>query len=196
MTVYYQPGYRPDNKNAGKDNCVNHNNCRCDCRCECNCGSNTVDCEPDKVAFKCNNITGASGISIIAIGETVAPRTVANIAIQDLCCFKRPCVKLDFSAIITFSAAIAVGTTITFRVFKRCGKGDEIEIQSIDFSQGLALVTGSSIPVNFSICDCGDGCNEGCCTYRVTVEATADVAVGSAINVNQGTISAIAGDMC
>lgn len=191
MTVYYQPGYRPD-PNKGND----RSNCNCKCDNNRGCPEKNVDCSPDKVIFRCNNITGASGVSIIAIGDTVTPRTVGNVSVTDLCCFKRPCVKVDFSAIVNFSAAVALGTTITFRVFKRCTRDDEIEIQSFDFTQGIALLAGSSIPINFSICDCGDGCSDGCCTYRVTVEATAEVAVGSAINVNQGTLSVIGTDMC
>lgn len=188
MTVYYQPGYRPD-RNKDDEKCFSRGHRRDDDCCR------TIDCDPDKIVFKCNNITGASGISVIAIGDIVTPRNVANVSVPDLCCFKRPCVKIDFSAIITLSAAIAVGTTITFRVFKRCDTGDEIEIQSFDFVQGIALAVGSSIPINFSICDC-DGCFEDCCVYRVTVEATETVAVASAINVNQGTISAFAADVC
>ncbi|MCR1897940.1 DUF4489 domain-containing protein [Irregularibacter muris] len=188
MTVYYQPGYQTDNKK-------NDEKCFSRCHRQDDC-CRKVDCSPDKVVFKCNNISGASGISVIAIGDTVMPRNVATVSVPDLCCFKRPCTKIDFSAIITFSAAIAVGTTITFRVFKRCGSGDEIQIQSFDFTQGLALAVGSSIPVSFSICDC-DGCfDDDCCVYRVAVEATATVALATAINVNQGTISAFAADLC
>lgn len=190
MTVYYQPGYRPDNNKS------NRSNCRCGRNDRCGCPENKVDCSPDKVIFRCNNIAGASGISVIAIGDTVTPRTVGSVSVSDLCCFKRPCVKVDFSAVVNFSAAIAVGTTITFRVFKRCNGDDEIEIQSFDFTQGIALLAGSSIPVSFSLCDCDSGCSDGCCTYRVSVEATADAAVASAINVNQGTISVIGTDMC
>jgi hypothetical protein len=117
------------------------------------------------------------------------------VSVPELCCFKKPCVKIDFSAIVSFGAAIAIGTTITFRIFKRCGNGGEIEVQSFDFSQGLAIAAGSSMSVAFSVCDC-DGCHSDCCVYRVSVEATADAAVASAINVNQGTISIIASDMC
>lgn len=193
MTVYYQPGYRPDNNRGNtKSNC----NCGCGCGNKRGCPENRVDCSPDKVIFRCNNLTGASGVSIISIGDTVPPRTVGSVSVSDLCCFKRPCVKVDVTAVINFSAAIALGTTITFRVFKRCVGEDEVEIQSYDFSQGIALLAGSSIPVSFSVCDCTEGCSDGCCTYRVTVEATAEVALGSAINVNQGTISVIGTDMC
>ncbi|MGN9164188.1 DUF4489 domain-containing protein [Tissierellaceae bacterium HCP3S3_D8] len=197
MTVYYQPGYRPND-------CKDERRHDCDCRChrhECDCHRHDcdcrspIDCKPEKVAFKCNNLSGASGISVIALGDTVTPRNIGSISVPELCCFKKPCVKIDVSAIVSFAAAIAVGTTITFRIFKRCGRSEEIEVQSFDLTQGLAIAAGGSIPVNFSVCDC-DGCHSDCCTYRVTVEATAAVAVASAINVNQGTISIIAGDVC
>lgn len=190
MTVYYQPGYRPDNNRGNQTS-------NCKCGRKDGCPESRVDCSPDKVIFRCSNIAGVSSVSIIAIGDTITPRPVGSVAVTDLCCFKRPCVKVDFSAVVSFSAAIAVGTTLTFRVFKRCNGDDEVEIQSFDFTQGLALVVGSSIPINFSVCDCDNGCpSDGCCTYRVTIEATADVAVGSAINVNQGTLSVIGADMC
>ena len=55
------------------------------------------------------------------------------------------------------------------------------------------MAIGSSIPVAFVVCDCNT-CPEYCCTYRVTVEATA--AVTSAINVSQGGVLLIAGDGC
>ncbi|MEW8973190.1 MAG: DUF4489 domain-containing protein [Tissierellaceae bacterium] len=204
MTVYYQPGYRPnDCKDERRHDCdcrCHRHECDChrhDCDChrhDCDCRS-PIDCKPEKVAFKCNNLSGASGISVIALGDTVTPRNIGSISVPELCCFKKPCVKIDVSAIVSFAAAIAVGTTITFRIFKRCGRSEEIEVQSFDLTQGLAIAAGGSIPVNFSVCDC-DGCHSDCCTYRVTVEATAAVAVASAINVNQGTISIIAGDVC
>ncbi len=179
MAVYYQPGCRPKCKDDKHDH-------------DCN---SKIDCKPKMFISNCNNLTGASGINIIAIGDTVTPRSIGSLAISDLNCFKRPSVKLDITATITVNAALAVDTVITFRVFKRCGNEPEIEIQSFDVSYGLALIAGASIPVAFSICD-HNGCAADCCTYRVTVEATATAAVASAINVNQGTISAIVSDIC
>jgi len=178
MAVYYQPCYKPSN---------------CEKR-ECDRGS-SIDCKPKNIAFHCNNLTGASGVAIIAVGDTVTPRNLGNLSISGLDCFKRPTVKLDLTAIITVNAALAVDTTITFRIFKRCGNDPETEVQSFDVAPGLALIAGTSLPVAFSICDHND-CLSRCCAYRVTVEATAAVAVASAININQGTISAIVSDLC
>lgn len=199
MAVYYQPGYRLDKFRDEREDC-NHKHHKYDCECK-RCRRDhdcytPIDCRPDKVVFKCNNITGASGINIIAIGDVVVPRNIGSVSVPELCCFKQPCVKIDISAIITLSAAIAVGTTITFRVFKRCGTEQEVEIQSFDITEGLALDAGSTIPVSLSVCDCNSDCHSNCCVYRVTVEATAAAAVATAINVNQGTISVTASDVC
>jgi len=176
MAVYYQPGCKKCKD--GKDDC-----------------NSSIDCKPKLVLADCNNLTGASGISVIAVGDTVTPRNIGTLTLRDLKCFKRPSIKVDLTATITVNAALAVDTVITFRVFRRCGTDPEIEIQSFDVSFGLALIAGATIPVAFSICD-HDFCAADCCTYRVTVEATAAVAVASAINVNQGTISAIVSDIC
>lgn len=177
MAVYYQPGGRPSKCGSKKD-----------------CHS-SIDCEPKLVIANCNNLTGASGVSVAAIGEVITPRNIGSLSLSDLKCFKRPSIKLDLTAIVTVNAALAADTVITFRVFKRCGDDPEIEIQSFDVSFGLALVAGAAIPVAFSICD-HDGCISDCCTYRVTVEATATEALAAAINVNQGTISALVTDIC
>jgi len=180
MTVYHQPYYKPNKCNDGKQD---------------HCCRPPVDCRPNKVIFKCNNLTGANGISIIALGDSIKPRNIGSISIPELCCFKKPCIKIDFSAMVSFGASIGLGTTVTFRVYKRCGIGEEIEIQSFDLIQGIELTAGSSMPVAFSICDC-ESCYSDCCLYRVTVEATATASLVSALNVNQGTISVIATDMC
>ncbi len=180
MAVYYQPGYKIR---------------RCDCeKHEYECDSR-IDCKPRNIVSHCNNLTGASGVGIVAVGETVTPRTIGTLSVPELKCFRRPTIKLDLTAIITVNAALAVDTVITFRVFKRCGNGEEMEIQSFNYSPGLALVAGTSVPVAFSICDHTD-CLEKCCVYRVTVEATAAVAVAAAISINQGTISATVSDLC
>ena len=178
MAVYYQPGYRP---------------CNCD-KHECDHHS-SIDCKPKNIGFHCNNLTGASGVAVVAVGDTVTQKNLGNLSITGLECFKRPTIKLDLTAIITVNAALAVDTTITFRIFKRCGNDPETEIQSFDVSPGLALIAGTSLPVAFSICDHND-CLSRCCVYRVTVEATAAVAVAAAININQGTLSAIVSDLC
>jgi hypothetical protein len=102
---------------------------------------------------------------------------------------------LKISAIITTGVALAIGTTITFRVFRRYDNQDEVEVQSFNLPQGAIVAVGSSIPVAFVVCDC-NAYPEDHCTYRVTVEATAAVAVASAFNVSQGGISLIAGDGC
>lgn len=180
MAVYYQPGYKPIKCKCGKHDC----NCHLE-----------IDCRPDKVISGCNNLTGASGVAVVAVGETVTPRNIGSLSLSGLRCLKRPSIKLDLTAIVTVNAALAVDTVITFRIFKRCGNEVEREIQSFDVSFGLALIAGASIPVAFSICDHED-CESNCCTYRVTVEATATEAVASAININQGTIFAIATDLC
>ncbi|GFN36011.1 DUF4489 domain-containing protein [Tepidimicrobium xylanilyticum] len=180
MAVYYQPGYRPSKCKCGKQDCDCHS---------------SIDCRPDKIISNCNNLTGASGVSIVAIGETITPRNIGSLSITGLKCFKRPSIRLDITAIITLNAALAVDTVITFRVFKRCGNEPETEIQSFEVAPGIALVAGASIPVAFSICD-HNICLSQCCTYRVTVEATAAVALAAALNINQGTISALATDLC
>lgn len=177
MAVYYQPG--------GRSKCKGEKN---DCH-------SSIDCKPKLVVAECNNLTGASGISVVALGDVVTPRNIGSLTVRDLQCFKRPSIRLDVTATITVNAALAADTVITFRVFKRCGDEPEIEVQSFDVSFGLALVAGASIPVAFSVCD-HDGCVSDCCTYRLTVEATATAAVAAAINVNQGTISAIVSDIC
>ena len=177
MAVYYQPG-------CGQSKCKKDDRDHI-----------SIDCKPKLVISECNNLTGASGIGVIAVGDTVTPRTIGTLTLSNLSCFKRPSIKLDITATITVNAALAVDTVITFRVFRRCGNEPEMEVQSFDVSYGLALVAGASIPVAFSICD-HNGCAADCCTYRVTVEATATVAVATAINVNQGTISAIVSDIC
>lgn len=178
MPVYYQPGYKP-----GK--CGKHDS---DCH-------SPIDCKPQYILARCNNLTGVSGLGVVAVGEVVTPRTLGNLSLSGLHCFKRPVVKLDLTAVITVSADLALDTTITFRIFKRCGNGEETEIQSFDVNPGIALAAGASIPVAFSICDHNE-CYEKHCVYRVTVEATAAVALAAAINVNQGALSALVYDLC
>ncbi|WP_050379154.1 DUF4489 domain-containing protein, partial [Gottschalkia purinilytica] len=156
-----------------------HDHCKCFKEEKC---CKPIDCDPEKIEFRCNTLTGATGIGIIAIGGLITPTTIGTISVTDLCCFKKPCVQLEFSAIITTGVALAVGTIITFRVFRRCDNGDEIEVQSFSLPQGVVVAIGSSIPVAFVVCDC-NACPANCCTYRITVEATAAVAVASAINV-------------
>ncbi|MBU5440194.1 DUF4489 domain-containing protein [Tissierella sp. MSJ-40] len=166
----------------------------CPPRNDCDC-CHQADCKPKKIIFRCSPITGATGIGVIAVGSVVTPTTIGTISVTDLCCFRKPCVQLEISAIITTGVALAVGTTITFRVFRRCDNQDEVEVQSFNLPQGVIVDIGSSIPVAFVVCDC-NACPANCCTYRVTVEATAAVAVASAINVSQGGISLIAGEGC
>lgn len=189
MNTFYDVGLRSSRNN--EKNCSN----------KCNKHENEnenfqPECRPNKTIFRCNNITGASGIAIVALGDTITPRNIGSVSVQGLHCLRRPCIKIDVTAMLTFSALVALGTTITFRIFKRCDMGNEVEVQSFDIVQGLELVAGSSMPVSFSICDCDIGCfASDCCVYRVTVEATAAVTLASAININQGTISAIAADV-
>ncbi|MBU5440197.1 DUF4489 domain-containing protein [Tissierella sp. MSJ-40] len=172
-----------------------YHKCQCDCqRNDCDC-CHQADCASEKIIFRCNPITGATSIGIIAVGDVVTPTTIGTISVTDLCCFRKPCVQLEISAIIVFSVALEGAITITFRVFRRCDNQNEVEVQSFNLPQGIIVAIGSSIPVAFVVCDC-NACPANCCTYRVTVEATAAVAVASAINVSQGGISLIAGDGC
>ncbi|KNF09223.1 hypothetical protein CLPU_3c00010 [Gottschalkia purinilytica] len=209
MTSYYynRPTSFGSIKHKKHDCDFDKHDCDChkhDCDCkkhDCDCKKHDCkcfrepDCKPEKIKFRCSTLTGATGIGVIAIGGLITPTTIGTISVSDLCCFKKPCVQLEISAIITIGVAIAVGTTITFRVFRRCDNQDEVEIQSFNLPQGVVLAVGSSIPVAFVVCDC-NACPANCCTYRVTVEATAAVAVASAINVGQGGISLIAGNGC
>ncbi len=207
MTSYY---YNPTSSGSLKHrehdcDChrrdCDHHRCDCDChrrdcdchRCDCDC--HRRDYESEKVIFRGSPITVATGVGVIAIGSVVTPTTIGTISVTDLSYFKKPCVRLEISAIITTGVTLAIGTTITFRVFRRYDNQDEVEVQSFNLPQGAIVAIESSIPVAFVVCDC-NAYPEDRCTYRVTVEATAAAAVVSAFNVSQGGISLIAGDGC
>ena len=114
-------------------------------------------CEPKSFISNCKNIFGAANIPIINISAAApVPRAIGTIS-ADLHYFYKPGVKLDLSALIIIGMTSDVPFTITFRVFKRCDNQPEMEINSFDFSEVNAVTAGTSIPINFSICDC-DNC--------------------------------------
>lgn len=166
----------------------NHDKCKPDCK---------EDCCPKLIDFECKSISGSANIPVVTIGLTPPVQRTLGTITADLNCFCKPCVKLDFSAFLTVGVLIAVGSTITFRVFKRCdNQSQEIEVASFDIAEGIDIAVGTIRPINFSVCDC-DGCPAKCCTYRVTAEATALVGVAlGAFGIVNGTLSIIAADQC
>lgn len=152
--------------------------------------------EPHQTTFNCANVSGATSIPIINIlDSTPVPKTLGTVSI-DLECFDKPKVKLSFSALVSFGAAIALGFTLTFRVFKRCGNVPETEIYTFDLFQGVAVAIGSTIPVSFEVCD-GDFCGSDCCTYRVSVEGSSLLAaVVGTFNVTNGVLTVLATEHC
>ncbi|KNF08694.1 hypothetical protein CLPU_5c00010 [Gottschalkia purinilytica] len=161
--------------------------CRSCCRQDC--------CRTSETIFECNPITGAMGVPVIAIGSVVTPTTIGTIT-ADLSCMSVGCVNIQFTTLITFTGIIAIGTVITFRVFRRCSNdSQEVEVDSLQLTQTVLGVVGTTIPVSHSVCDCGL-CASRCCTYRVTVEATATLALASGFNVSGGAITLIAGSRC
>ncbi len=153
-------------------------------------------CEPKPIVSNCKNISGVANIPIINI-TTAAPvsKTLGTIS-ADLHCFAKPCVKLDISALIVIGLATDVPFTITFRVYKRCDTGPETEITSFDVSVVNPVAAGTSIPVNFNVCDCCPNCPAGCCTYRFVSEGMALAAITDYFSVNQGVLSILASDEC
>ncbi len=153
-------------------------------------------CEPKLIVSSCKNISGVANIPIINITAAAAvPKTLGAIS-ADLHCFAKPCVKLNISALIVIGLATDVPFTITFRVYKRCDPGQESEINSFDISVVNPVAAGTSIPVNFNVCDCCENCPAGCCTYRIVAEGTALAAITDYFSVNQGVLSILASDEC
>jgi hypothetical protein len=152
-------------------------------------------CEPKPFISNCKNISGVANIPIINITAAApVPRTLGTISV-DLHCFCRPCVKLDISALIVIGLATDVPFTITFRIYKRCDNQPESEINSFDISVVNPIAAGTSIPINFNVCDC-DNCQAKCCTYRIVAEGTALAAITDYFSVNQGVLSIFASDLC
>ena len=139
MAVYYQPGYKPIKCKCGKHDC----NCHLE-----------IDCRPDKVISGCNNLTGASGVAVVAVGETVTPRNIGSLSLSGLRC--RDQVLNLTTAIVTVNAALAVDTVITFRIFKRCG--NEVENSILRCILWFSLNSWSINTSGLSICDHED-CN-------------------------------------
>lgn len=152
-------------------------------------------CEPKPFISSCKNISGVANIPIINITAAApVPRTLGTISV-DLHCFYKPCVKLDISALIVIGLATDVPFTITFRIYKRCDNQPEIEINSFDVSVVNPVAAGTSIPINFNVCDC-DNCPASCCTYRIVAEGTALAAITDYFSINQGVLSILASDEC
>lgn len=152
-------------------------------------------CEPTVAVFECKNVSGAVNIPIINLtAAPPVPRTLGTIS-ADLSCFKKPCVKLDFTGILVFGIEIDVDFDITFRVFKRCDNQPETEIDSFDFARTLNITAGKSVPIAFSVCDC-DACPANCCTYRIAVEGSALLAITGFFTVAKGVVSLLATDQC
>lgn len=150
-------------------------------------------CEPRPLVSSCKNISGVANIPIINITAAAPiPRTLGTISV-DLHCLCKPCVKLDLSALIVVGLATDVPFTITFRIFKRSGHQPEMEINSFDVSVVNPVGAGTSIPINFNVCDCDD-CPNKCCTYRIVVEGTALAAITDYFSINQGVLSILASD--
>ena len=185
--------------NWGRDDWHHHRNVCCPqhhCKEECRC-HRKIDCEAEKVVFKCRNLQTVN-INTIAVGElnSAAPVNIASISSPDLCCFKKPCVKIDVSGIITANIAIAVLSNVIFRVFKRCGREEEQEIAMFTIGIPIIATPGTSIPFTLALCDCDDVCvTDNCCRYRVTAEI-AGLAEIASLTIGQGAISLIAGDQC
>lgn len=153
-------------------------------------------CEPKPIVSNCKNISGVANIPIINITAAApVPKTAGTIS-ADLHCFKKPCVKLSISALIVIGLATDVPFTITFRVYKRCDSQQESEITSFDVSVVNPVAAGTSIPVNFNVCDCCETCPAKCCTYRIVAEGTALAAITDYFSVNQGVLSILASDEC
>ena len=71
MAVYYQPGYKPSK-------CGKHDS---DCH-------SPIDCKPQNVLVRCNNLTGANGLGVVAVGEVVTPRTLGSLTLSGLHCLR------------------------------------------------------------------------------------------------------------
>ncbi|KNF08695.1 hypothetical protein CLPU_5c00020 [Gottschalkia purinilytica] len=180
-----------DNKHGLSIECDEHKYNKCFKKTEC---CEKIDCNPEKIKFKCSNLTGTTGINVIDINDATlqTPMTIGTISVTDLCCFKRPCVQLNVSAVIVTISFISINTTVIFRVFRRCDNGSETEVQSFNVSLGdIATIPLASTPVSFTICD-NIACSSNCCTYRVTVEAIGPFPIAMALTVSQGGISLIA----
>lgn len=156
-------------------------------------------CEPNKTVLQCRNLSSVSSIPNIVSGalQNPVPKTIGSVSL-DLRCLCRPCVKLDFTAILILPITLAVDFTLTFRVFKNCGN-QEIEIDSFEFPFNLVILVPlgtTSQSISFSLCDC-DFCPSNCCTYRITAEIDSLLAVTlGSITLNKGFLSALAVDQC
>lgn len=148
-----------------------------------------VDCNPNKIIFDCEEICGTNILATIPEGrDTVTTKLyeLGKITVKDLCCFKKPCVKLDLSSvvggIITGISNYCVGlVSLKFIIEKRCDK--ELEFRTFKEIDALSLpivplaplapLTPLSLTQGFSICDCEEICRENnCCEYRVSVVVT------------------------
>ncbi|AFS78335.1 hypothetical protein Curi_c13240 [Gottschalkia acidurici 9a] len=174
-----------------KEMCCPQHHCKDECRC-----NRKIDCEPEKVVFRCRNLQ-STNLTTIAVGDLfgIPATTIATISSPDLCCFRRPCVKLEVSGIITVTLAIAALSNMVFRVFKRCGREDEQEIAMFTIGIPIIATPGTSIPFTLTLCDCDDCVSDNCCRYRVTAEVGGLAAIAS-FSIGQGAISLIAGDQC
>ncbi|HHV26073.1 MAG TPA: DUF4489 domain-containing protein [Tissierellia bacterium] len=155
------------------------------------------DCKPEKIDFNCKEICGAVNVPFIDLSTTATtPTTIGSISV-DLRCFDSPEVKLDFSAIANLNLTTATNFTLTFRVFKQCDNGQEMEIDTVTIPNtiGITEATVVSLPIVFSVCD-EDFCPRKCCTYRITVEGTSTEAITGSFNIGKGVISTLVSEEC
>ena len=157
-----------------------------------------TSCCPKPVVMECQNVSGVTLPILTAdlINGAPAPTTVGTIS-ADLSCFCRPCVKLDFSAVVVLPLiALAVGGEIIFRIFRSCNGQNEVQVGSFNFPQPvLAADIGGSDSIHFTFCDC-PSCPAECCSYRITVETTSVGAAITSYTINQGTIAITVAERC
>ncbi|MCR2042860.1 DUF4489 domain-containing protein [Anaerosalibacter massiliensis] len=155
------------------------------------------DCEPKNLGLKCKEICGAVNIPFINLATTPPVQTTLGNVSVDLRCYDKPKLKIDFSAIANLNLTAATNFTLTFRVYRRCDNGPEVEIDTIVIPNTIPVTAAivASSPVSFSICD-EDFCPGECCTYRITVEGTSTAAITGSFNISKGVISTLVTEQC
>lgn len=178
-----------------------------------------ADCKPNKIIFKCretNPVPLMLRIPVLAappapVTVTSGEQIVGTIKVEDLCCFKNACVKIENSSNIITAVNTSVLTTFTLKytLYRKCEQDREfIAIKSpvplnLTIAAG-ALATPQTIilPQLPSFCDCEDSCSgrDCCCVYqlRATASTMISTAVATAgtltVNIASGVISVIAGE--
>lgn len=159
-------------------------------------------CKPEKIISKCKEICGSIKSVKFPSDDPITTDefTIATIVVKDLCCFKKPCVRIDTSSVITGTTSDGEDlVSITFRIYKRCDNENNFkEIKSITTPKIEVEDDGYSVisPIP-SICDCEESCRkECCCEYKITAQATIEAECGDEItlNISEGIISVIANE--